>query len=146
VSPRTGGETAKFGDRFEGRWTVSWMVEVLYERADAIVVEPIDELRHTVEFEVRRDGRKFQRTDTFVFECAESGRVRRTASKDANWASVSMNRSTVSSSASVVPVPPTSALRCRSARSRARNRLRLAASRRALAERIERRLPGRRAE
>ena len=73
MSPRTGGEAAKFGDRFEGRWTVWWMLEVFYERADAIVVETIDELRHTVEFEVRSNGRTLRH------------QAKRQVGQDANW-------------------------------------------------------------
>ncbi len=73
MSPRSGGEAAKFGDRFEGRWTVSWMLEVLRDKADAIVVETIDELRHTVEFEVQRDG------------CTERHQVKRQLGQAVNW-------------------------------------------------------------
>jgi hypothetical protein len=76
MSPRAGGEAAKFGDRFEGRWTVSWMIEVLYERADAIMVETIDELRDSVEFEVRRDGRTIRH------------QAKRQHGQDVNWTGI----------------------------------------------------------
>jgi hypothetical protein len=73
LSPRPGGETAKFGDRFEGRWTVSWMLEVLYDRADSIVVETVDDLHDTVEFEAR------------VGERSVRHQVKRQLGQDANW-------------------------------------------------------------
>ncbi|MHB8659321.1 MAG: NACHT domain-containing protein [Solirubrobacteraceae bacterium] len=73
MSPRPGGETAKFGDRFEGRWTVSWMLEVLYDRANSIMVETIDDLHDTAEFEVR------------VAERNVRHQVKRQLGQDANW-------------------------------------------------------------
>lgn len=73
MSPRPGGEAAKFGDRFEGRWTVTWMLEVLRGRADAIIVETNEPLQDTVEFEVRT-GRR-----------VEGHQVKRQLEQTANW-------------------------------------------------------------
>ena len=56
MSPRVGGEAAKFGARFEGRWTVRYLLEVLLGRVDAITVEPVDPLGDDVEFFVDRRG------------------------------------------------------------------------------------------
>jgi hypothetical protein len=39
VSPRAGGEADKIGNRYEGRWTVHWLLQVLAGRARSIVVE-----------------------------------------------------------------------------------------------------------
>ena len=38
--PLSGGATDKFGNRYEGRWTVACMIEVIDERADSIRLEP----------------------------------------------------------------------------------------------------------
>ena len=52
VSPRAGGEADKFGGRFEARWTVRWMLEVLAGRAQSIVAEERLELGEGIEFTV----------------------------------------------------------------------------------------------
>ena len=39
MSPRSGGEAAKFGDRFEGRSTVRYLLDVLFGRVDTVFVE-----------------------------------------------------------------------------------------------------------
>ena len=39
--PLPGGATDKFGNRYEGRWTVNCMIDVMDERADAIRLEPL---------------------------------------------------------------------------------------------------------
>lgn len=38
--PLPGGATDKFGNRYEGRWTVACMIEVMDENADSIRLEP----------------------------------------------------------------------------------------------------------
>jgi hypothetical protein len=38
--PLPGGPTDKFGNRYEGRWTVSCMIEEMREHADSIRLEP----------------------------------------------------------------------------------------------------------
>ena len=54
MSPRAGGEAAKFGARFEGRWTTRYLLEVLLGRVDAVTVEVVDTQGDLVEFIVRR--------------------------------------------------------------------------------------------
>jgi hypothetical protein len=50
-----GGETDKIGNRYEGRWTVACMIDVMDEKADSIRLETPGE--DAFEFFVRRDGR-----------------------------------------------------------------------------------------
>lgn len=58
--PLTGGPTDKFGNRFEGRWTIVFMTEVLNETARSIRLEPLGEEGKGVEFWLRRkDGFEF---------------------------------------------------------------------------------------
>ena len=38
--PLPGGPAEKFGNRYEGRWTVACLLDVLDERADSIRLEP----------------------------------------------------------------------------------------------------------
>ncbi len=40
--PLSGGETDKIGNRYEGRWTVFCMLDVIDEKADSISLEPLD--------------------------------------------------------------------------------------------------------
>lgn len=54
MSPRPGGEADKFGNRFEGAWTVQHVLRVLLGEADSITVEDIDELAQGAEFTFRR--------------------------------------------------------------------------------------------
>ena len=54
VSPRPGGDTDKFGNRYEGRWTVRQLLEVLVGKAEAITVEPLGEIGAGVEFTLER--------------------------------------------------------------------------------------------
>lgn len=54
MSPRPGGEADKFGNRYEGAWTVRHLLYVLYGRIDSITVEEIDDLGEGAEFTVRR--------------------------------------------------------------------------------------------
>lgn len=53
--PLPGGETDKIGNRYEGRWTVFCMIDVMDEKADSIRLETPGE--DAFEFFVRRDGR-----------------------------------------------------------------------------------------
>lgn len=52
--PLQGGAADKFGNRYEGRWTVLHMAEVLDERADSLRLEPPGEEGEGAEFWVRR--------------------------------------------------------------------------------------------
>jgi hypothetical protein len=54
VSPRRGGETDKFGNRYEGRWTVRQVLDILQGEALAITIEPIGEIGEGVEFSLER--------------------------------------------------------------------------------------------
>jgi hypothetical protein len=56
--PLSGGATDKFGNRYEGRWTVLCMVEVMDEKADSIRLEPPGEEGEGVEFWVSRENRR----------------------------------------------------------------------------------------
>lgn len=73
TSPRAGGEAAKFGDRFEGRWTVRYLLDVLLGRVDAVTVEPVDPLADHVEFFVDRNGE------------VEGHQAKRQVGNAANW-------------------------------------------------------------
>src|SRR5690348_6354772 len=50
MSPRPGGEADKFGNRYEGAWTIRHLLFVLAGYADAVTVEDIGELAQGVEF------------------------------------------------------------------------------------------------
>lgn len=52
VSPRAGGEADKLGGRFEARWTVRWMLDVLAGRAQSILIEERGEGGEGIEFTV----------------------------------------------------------------------------------------------
>jgi hypothetical protein len=56
--PLSGGATDKFGNRYEGRWTVLCMVEVMDEKADSIRLEPPGEEGKGVEFWVSRENNR----------------------------------------------------------------------------------------
>ena len=57
MSPRPGGETAKFGERYEGRWTVHELLKVLEGRARSITVEEVGRDGAGIEFALlRNDG------------------------------------------------------------------------------------------
>ena len=55
--PLSGGAADKFGNRYEGRWTVNCMTDVMDERADAIRLEPPGVEGEGIEFWVRRGDR-----------------------------------------------------------------------------------------
>src|SRR6266568_7986133 len=54
--PLKGGASDKFGIRFEGRWTVLQMADVIDERATAMRLEPSSVEDEGAEFWVRRDS------------------------------------------------------------------------------------------
>lgn len=56
--PLSGGTTDKFGNRYEGRWTVFCMLDVLEEKADSIRLEPPGADGEGVEFFLNRGGTK----------------------------------------------------------------------------------------
>jgi hypothetical protein len=53
LSPRRGGKTDKVGNRYEGRWTVRQVLDILQGAALAITIEPIGEIGEGVEFSIR---------------------------------------------------------------------------------------------
>lgn len=55
--PRPGGETDKFGNRYELAWTVRHALYVLLGMADSIALEPGGALGEGAEFALRRNGR-----------------------------------------------------------------------------------------
>src|SRR5450755_3676850 len=57
MSPRPGGEAAKFGDRYEGRWTTRQLLYVLRGYVDSVTVEDVGEISLGAEFTLRREGR-----------------------------------------------------------------------------------------
>lgn len=57
MQPRAGGEAEKFGNRYEGIWTVRQLLEILYDRAGSITVERTGEEGKGVEFLLTRAGR-----------------------------------------------------------------------------------------
>lgn len=54
--PLPGGAAEKYGNRYEGRWTVACMLEVMDERADSIRLEPPDLEGQGFEFRITRQG------------------------------------------------------------------------------------------
>jgi hypothetical protein len=54
VTARAGGEAAKFGETYEGQWTVSRLLDVLAGRALSIFVEDEEALAEGAEFTFRR--------------------------------------------------------------------------------------------
>jgi hypothetical protein len=56
--PLPGGSSNKFGNRYEGRWTVNCMTDVMDERADAIRLEPPGAEGEGIEFWVRRGDKR----------------------------------------------------------------------------------------
>ena len=57
MSPRRGGESDKFGNRYESAWTVGHLLRVLNGDGESITVEDVGDLAEGVEFTYRRsDG------------------------------------------------------------------------------------------
>jgi hypothetical protein len=57
VTPRTGGEADKIGNRYERGWTTTCLIEVIGGEADWVRIEPLGELGKGAEFLLRRpDG------------------------------------------------------------------------------------------
>lgn len=57
MSPRPGGEADKFGNRYEGKWTVQHLLRVLAGEAEAIAVEEVGTIGEGAEFTFYgRDG------------------------------------------------------------------------------------------
>ncbi|MFJ5228790.1 hypothetical protein ACIQBJ_02715 [Kitasatospora sp. NPDC088391] len=56
MAPRPGGESDKFGNRYEGAWTVRQALDVLLGKARSITLEPLSPLGDGVEFVCHRDN------------------------------------------------------------------------------------------
>ncbi len=56
VAPRPGGETDKFGNRYEGAWTIRHALYVLLGMGTSITLEPGGSLGDGIEFVYRHDG------------------------------------------------------------------------------------------
>ena len=54
MSPRRGGESDKFGGRYEGRWTARQLLYVLRGEIDSVTVEDVGEVGEGAEFTVKR--------------------------------------------------------------------------------------------
>ena len=54
--PLSGGPAEKFGNRYEGRWTVACILEVMDERADSIRLEPPGPEGQGFEFWMKKQG------------------------------------------------------------------------------------------
>lgn len=54
MSPRAGGEADKFGNRYEGAWTVRHLLYVLLGAAESITVEDVGAIAEGAEFTYRR--------------------------------------------------------------------------------------------
>ena len=56
MSARPGGETDKFGNLYEGAWTIHHLLLVLSGSADAMTVEDVGEIAQGAEFTLRRNA------------------------------------------------------------------------------------------
>ena len=54
--PLPGGAAEKFGNRYEGRWTVSCLLDVMDEKADSIRLEPPGPEEQGFEFWIAKQG------------------------------------------------------------------------------------------
>lgn len=77
--PLSAGAADKFGNRYEGRWTVYQMTEVMAERADSLCLEPPGDEGQGIEFWVCNDGAR------------ESHQVKRQHGSDGRWTLSSLN-------------------------------------------------------
>ncbi|MDK2984502.1 MAG: hypothetical protein PWQ96_144 [Clostridia bacterium] len=78
--PLPGGATDKFGNRYEGRWTVLCMIDIIDEQADSIRVEPPDQEEKGFEFWLKK-GEKI-----------EYHQVKRQNSRSGHWSISDLGR------------------------------------------------------
>jgi hypothetical protein len=84
VSPRAGGEADKFGNRYEGAWTVRQLLYVLIGRVNSITVEepgPLGEgaeftLRSASSVEVHQVKRQLSRAATWTIKRLDDAHAR----------------------------------------------------------------------
>ena len=74
--PRSGGESDKLGNRYEGLWTVGRLLEVAAGEIDAITIEPFGDESQGIEF-VAAD--EFLRTSGISLGQAAAGQRRMVA-------------------------------------------------------------------
>jgi hypothetical protein len=74
VSPTRGGEADKFGNRYEGRWTVAALLRILVGHATSIIIEQRGEAGKGVEFVLTRSG-----------AAVEAHQVKRQRGNQNNW-------------------------------------------------------------
>jgi hypothetical protein len=90
VSPRAGGEAAKFGERYEGRWTVGQLLRVLTGQATSLIVEDEAALAEGAEFTLHRaDGG------------VEAHQVKRQPGMAASWSLTALRNAGVLASAAL---------------------------------------------
>lgn len=58
MSPRSGGESDKLGNYYEGQWIIWQMLEVIAGRAESITIEELGELGDGAEFVLRSGGKE----------------------------------------------------------------------------------------
>ncbi|MET9240963.1 hypothetical protein [Nonomuraea sp. NPDC003709] len=80
MSPRSGGESDKFGNRYEGAWTVRHVLYVLAGHGDSITVEDKGDLAEGVEFTYRRS------------DAVEVHQLKRQHGTVNNWSVASLNK------------------------------------------------------
>lgn len=90
MSPRSGGEAAKFGLRYEGRWTVRQLLAVLGGQATSILVEDEAALAEGAEFTIRRDDGS-----------VEVHQVKRQRGMATSWSLISLREAGVLAAAAV---------------------------------------------
>ncbi len=81
--PLAGGGAAKFGLRYEGRWTVLCLIDVMEEKANSIRLEPPGDEGDGIEFWLRKE------------EWLECHQVKRQQSKRGDWTLADLNNNQV---------------------------------------------------
>lgn len=90
MTPRAGGEAAKFGERYEGRWTVGQLLRVLRGEATSLIVEDERALAEGAEFTLYRlDGG------------VELHQVKRQPGMAASWSPIALREAGVLSAAAL---------------------------------------------
>ena len=85
--PLPGGASDKYGNRYEGKWTVYCLAQVMAEEADSIRLEPPDDEGTGCEFTIRRG------------ETTEYHQVKRQHAVQRGWSIADLQRNGVLASA-----------------------------------------------
>jgi hypothetical protein len=127
MSPRAGGEAAKFCERYEGRWTVAQLLRVLAGQATSLLVEDEAALAQGAEFTLRRmDGGAIAKAEAMRGKRGTAGSARprsayaRAGPGEAWPRGSSSSRATVSLAWTEMPVCRQERAHCSPAMSRAR--------------------------